>query len=63
MKQKYKESSDLYGTLTKIDQANYERYGYAAFFAKDTNTAVRAFYSAIEGPDKNVILCLDLLIF
>lgn len=49
---KYKESSDLYGTLSKIDQANYERYGYAAFFAKDTNTAVKAFYSAIEGPEK-----------
>ena len=49
---KFNESINLYKSMTDIDQTSYERMGYAAFFSKDTLTAIEAFNKAIYGAEK-----------
>lgn len=49
---KFQESITLYKTLPSLNQTDYERMGYAAFFSKDTVTAIDAFYKSINGIEK-----------
>ncbi|MFM8839789.1 MAG: tetratricopeptide repeat protein [bacterium] len=49
---KFQESIALYRSLPGLNQTDYERMGYAAFFSKDTVTAVDAFYKSINGAEK-----------
>lgn len=49
---KFQESIALYRSLPGLNQTDYERMGYAAFFSKDTVTAVDAFYKSINGVEK-----------
>jgi tetratricopeptide (TPR) repeat protein len=49
---KFQESINLYRSLPSLNQTDYERMGYAAFFSKDTVTAIDAFYKSINGSEK-----------
>ena len=49
---KFKESIALYKSIPGLNQTDYERMGYAAFFSKDTVTAIDAFYKSINGVEK-----------
>ena len=49
---KFQESINLYRSLPSLNQTDYERMGYAAFFSKDTVTAIDAFYKSINGYEK-----------
>lgn len=48
---KFQESINLYRSLPSLNQTDYERMGYAAFFSKDTVTAIDAFYKSINGSE------------
>ncbi|MFZ9976824.1 MAG: tetratricopeptide repeat protein [Candidatus Kapaibacteriota bacterium] len=49
---KFSESIALYKSIPGLNQTDYERMGYAAFFSKDTVTAIDAFYKSINGEEK-----------
>jgi tetratricopeptide (TPR) repeat protein len=49
---KFTESIALYKSIPGLNQTDYERMGYAAFFSKDTVTAIDAFYKSINGEEK-----------
>ncbi len=49
---KFQESINLYKSLPTMNQTDYERMGYAAFFSKDTITAIDAFNKSINGEEK-----------
>ncbi len=49
---KFQESINLYKSLPTMNQTDYERMGYAAFFSKDTVTAIDAFNKSINGEEK-----------
>ena len=49
---KFAESIALYKSIPGLNQTDYERMGYAAFFSKDTVTAIDAFYKSINGEEK-----------